>query len=298
MAELQLQSTPATLGFNFTELMEWATGITADYEGLVVTEDMVPGIKSEMAGLNKMKAQLDSARKQAVRQVSEPIRQFEARIKEVCAVFDAAYAALATQVKGVEERQREEKRREVLFLIADTVDEHGVPGLEVAVQDSWLNKSKPLKAIKAEVESIILRHLQEERERAALEQAKQDRAVAIEQMVAAQGQAYGFALPASDFLRLHDLQIPLTDVHAEIEKVFAARAQFARHAASASPVPAVAVQAARPSASSVVSGRPQRKTLTIQIEYDAMREPAVQQTLRHLKGMCASFNLIPGQSAA
>ncbi|BFR49479.1 DUF1351 domain-containing protein [Nitratidesulfovibrio sp. HK-II] len=299
MTEPKITETLPAISFNAEELEAWVRAIVANYEGLVVTEDMVPAIKSEMAGLNKVRDRLEAARKEAVRRVSAPIREFEDRIKAVTAIIVEARAGLDAQVKAFEELQRADKRREVQFLITATLDEHGLPGLDIPIQDAWLNKTKPLKTVKAEVEAIILRHIQQERERAALEQAQQDRAVAIEQKVEALAEIYGFSLPASSFLRLQDLQVPLAEALTQIEQAYSARAQAMRIAPAApAATPPRSAQVLQPVAPTAAPGRPLRKTLTITLEYDAMREPAVLASLRHLESLCASFTRTPGMRAA
>ncbi len=299
MTEPKITETLPAISFNAEELEAWVRAIVANYEGLVVTEDMVPAIKSEMAGLNKVRDRLEAARKEAVRRVSAPIREFEDRIKAVTAIIVEARAGLDAQVKAFEELQRADKRREVQFLITATLDEHGLPGLDIPIQDGWLNKTKPLKTIKAEVEAIILRHIQQERERAALEQARQDRAVAIEQKVEALAEIYGFSLPASSFLRLQDLQVPLAEALTQIEQAYSARAQAMRiDPAAPAATPPRSAHVLQPVVPTAAPGRPLRKTLTITLEYDAMREPAVLASLRHLESLCASFTRTPGMRAA
>jgi hypothetical protein len=292
--DLNLTFTPPAIGgFDYAALEAWARNIAAQYQGLIVTEDQAIGIKSEMAHLNATKKKLDDARKEAVKLVSAPIKEFEAQIKAVCAIFDETYSALGAQVKDHEDRAREQKRTEVQFMIEAVTAEQGYPCLAIPIQDSWLNKSKPMKTVKAEVEAIILAHIKAERDAAALEQAKQDRAVAIEQHSAGQAQAFGFNIPPSQFLNLQDLAIPLGDVLTRINAAYTLKAEaMAREnvapvsTATASGCPLEGkLPGDRVSFAGAVEHSPARKSLSVRLEFDAAREGEVNMALRHLESI-------------
>ena len=306
MEELKLQTTLPSIGFNLAELKAWAEKITAKYHGLVVREEDVAGIKHKMAELNKTKASLEQARKETVRKVSEPIKAFEGQIKEVVGIFDEAYAFLGGQVKNYEEQAREAKRGEVKVIIDAVLHENKLTGLEIPIQDRWLNKTATLKAVKAEIEGIVLAHQRELREKAELEQARQDRAVAIEEKCKTLAATYGFDLPVSSFLRLQDLQTPLAEVHAQIETAYAAKAA-AEQRAEASRA-ATASQDGQPIMQAVQSApkapippsfrqRP-AKNLTLDLTFDPAREMEIMATVRHLESLCITLTRLPGRAAA
>lgn len=296
--DLDLSFTPPAIqGFDYAGLKSWAEGIKAKYADVVVMEDQLIGTKAEMAELNRIKKQLDAARIAAVKKVSEPIRDFEARVKEVCGIFQETYDFLGGQVKNYEERAREEKRQTVLFAIQTLTAEAGYPGLEIPVQESWLNKTQKDKQTAAEIKAIIADHIKAERDKAALEQAKQGRAVAIEQHSAAQAQAFGFNIPPSQFLALQDLAIPLGDVLTRINAAYTLKADtMAREnvapVAATPPVAAPMPQAAPTPASGPLEqpqGIPSRKGLTLSLVYDPAREGEINMAIRHLEVLCVSL---------
>jgi hypothetical protein len=302
--DLNLSFTPPAIqGFDYAALEAWALAIAEKYRGLVVTEDQVVGIKSEMAHLNATKKKLDDVRKEAVKVVSAPIKEFEAQIKAVCAIFDNTYAALSEQVKNHEERAREIKRQEVLFAIETLTTEAGFPGLEIPVQDSWLNKTQKPKQTAADIQAFILRHDQALKAAAAAEQAKQDRAVAIENQNAALAQGYGFTIPLSQFYALHNLETPLEQVNEAMTSAYRAKAEAnAKATAPVAPAPAKDVFGRAPLASgnmmamqdespvqASLAAPTARKGLTIHIEFDAAREVAIHEALRHLQALCTEF---------
>ncbi len=282
---------PVVKGFDYAGLKAWAEGIKSKYADVVVMEDQIIETKAEMAELNRIKKQLDTARIAAVRKVSEPIRDFEAQVKEVCAIFDATYAYLGDPVKGYEERAREEKRQEVLFAIQTLTAEAGYPGLEIPVQDSWLNKSQKPKQTAADIQAFILRHVQAEHAAAAAEQAKQDRAVAIESQNAALAQGYGFTIPVSQFLPLFTMDVALVDVNERMTSAYRLKAE-ANARANVAPVAAPAAQVQptpAPAPLDQPQGTPSRKGLTLSLVYDLAREGEINMVIRHLEALCFSL---------
>lgn len=300
MEKLNIQTTLPSISFDLNELMGWAKGITSKYADLVVREEDVIGIKKDMADLNKAKAKIDTARKEAVKQVSAPIREFEEQVKEVIGIFSETYNGLKGQVQAHEERQREAKRQEVNFLIDALKDEHGVQDMGIDFNPTWLNKSKTMKAVKVEIEALILASLKAEREAAALEQARKDRVLHIQNKCEEQGERYGITIPWAQFLRLQDVSVPLVEVNEAIESAYSLKAsqQAAQQEAHTRPQrPAVPTPQAHvpspPVATPVLT-----KNVTVEIEYTHDQEKAVEDMLRSLQSMGVSVKLLGNAQAA
>lgn len=290
---LNVKSTLPVLAFNFEGLKTWAEGLTARYADLVVTEEAVVDVKSDMAELNKSKAKLEEARKETVRRVSEPIREFEKQIKEIVGIFDAAYAGLGAQVKVFEDAQRNEKRKVVEGIIKEECDAaYGSgPRLNIPVQDSWLNKSASLKAVRDSVAAIIEKDLEEERRRKALKQARQDRAAAVESHVKARNQQHGLDLPLARFMggSSLDMNIPLEQVLRGIDGVFDRAVQL-REAEKEKPAPvAASTPASQPAPAPAREATGKTRAMSIVLEYDVAHEPQVKACLDTLKTLCVGF---------
>ncbi|BDQ36341.1 hypothetical protein SYK_07010 [Pseudodesulfovibrio nedwellii] len=299
MTDIKLETTLPALKFDFDGLMAMANGIKEKYEKLVVREEDVKDIKKVMADLNKTKDAVNAARKEAVKKVSEPIKDFEDKIKQVVKVIADTREVLASQVKKHEEQERQDKKRDVQFLIDDLKSEHNLPDLIVKIEPSWLNKTKTLKSIKAEVEAVILAHMKAEREAAQLEQAKQDRAVVIEQRCEICEKQYGVAISPSTFVRLNDLDIPLIEVNAQIDNAFQMKAatQPARPQVQ-EPMPTqVATPVQQESPAIPTSPMPPvppmaQKCICVEIHYAPNKEQAVETALRDLQKICTSVRLV------
>lgn len=315
-AELKINETLPVLAFNFEQLKAWAAGLTERYADLVVSEDAIADVKRDMAEINKAKKAVDDARKEAVRRVSEPIRTFEGQIKEVCAIFDTAYARLGEQVKAFEDAQREDKRNTVEGIIMSALHnafgpfEPGKPSpLQIPVQEKWLNKTISFKVIREDIAAIVERHMEEEQRKKALEQARQDRAAAIESHVKALNDKYSLNMPVSRFLvgMGMNTERPLSNVLADITQAYANVIENAKREQQAAKNAAPAMQSASPGAAvksspqpenagldSVTSrGKPespaQTRAMSIVLEYEIANEAAVKACLENLKTLCVNF---------
>ncbi len=302
---MNLQSSLPTVSFDLAGLVAWAQGMTSKYEGLVVTEDQVPEIKDCMAEINKAKISLDNARKETVKKLSAPLKEFEAQIKKVTAIFDDTYKALGDQVQNFVEQERKKKRGVVQEIITEELNarKQDVQPFPIPIQDKWLNKSTSLKSIREAVQEIIGQRIESERMRHHAEQARVERASAIEQAVKAANAECGIELSVAQFMtpRNSDLGTPLDAVCAEIKTV--AEREVARLAAIKD-----AVRTARP-ATTVSHTPPQSvdrqpdaqaaplpnvaagpdKTMSIIITYSPAKEQEVRAALANLKGTCTTF---------
>lgn len=291
-----LQFTPPVISLNFDELETRIDGITEQYSGLVVTEDDVPAIKSEMAGLNHLARQLGDARKDAVSRVSGPIKEFEGRVKTLETKITTVRGTLDEQVKAHIQRERDSKRASVQFIIDCQKDKHGCKDLNIPIQESWLNKTAKDKATTAEVQSIILAHKRQQEEKAALEQAKKDRVVALEGHCKAMEQGRAYSLPFSRFAHLQSLDSPLADALAKVGEIYAAedariaeieqrKAQAVEDQPKPEPQPHF-MDMPKVEASAPVEVKPVQKAMTITATYSAEQGPAIQALYQQIKSLC------------
>lgn len=285
---LRLQTSLPAVSFDLEGLMAWATAMTEKYAGLVVSEDQVKDVKKDMAELNAAKIRVDNARKETVKILTAPIKDFEAQIKKVCCIFDDAYRALGEQVKAFEEKERDAKREVVKDLIDKELEAHAgrVRAFPIPVQDKWLNKSTSLKSVREAIRDIIVQRIETEALQRQAEQARQERAAAIEQAVKAANARHGIDLHVAGFMvpRFLNLETPLNDILAAIEDV----AESAARTITPSRRGPAPVSQTAPSPSPVCA--PER-ALSIILTYAPANERAVSFALEQLKKLCTSFGV-------
>ncbi len=92
---------------------------------------------------------MDNARKDG------PLDGFDAEVKALIARIVDARAALDTQVKDFERRDREGRRAAVQFTVDSIKSCEGVPELDIPINPSWLNKSTRQAEILEDIKRII-----------------------------------------------------------------------------------------------------------------------------------------------
>lgn len=287
-----LQFTPPVLSMNFEELESKVREITDTYTGLIVQEEDVPSIKNEMAGLNKLAAQLADARKDAVARVSGPIRDFEERVKGLEIMIKDTRSILDEQVKAHIERERDSRRASVQLMIDVHKSDNDCKELDIPIQESWLNKTAKDKAISDAILAIILDYKCQVEAAAKLEQAKKDRVVALENHNAAMSQARGYALSLSHFVHLQSLDIPLPEALNSVSEAYAAEDQrlaeverIKKEPPAPKPEPHFTDQPEREAPSAVEVQRVQ-KAMNICATYSAENGSAIQALYRQIKALC------------
>lgn len=280
--DLKVLATPPEIIFDVDSLLAAVDAVLEPYNGLVVTEEMVPGIKSEMAALNKVKEKLETARKEISGKISAPVKEFEAQVKTAVQRIVDGRASLDTQVKAWEEQQREERRVAIQAIIEDVLNSAQLDGFAVDIDPRWLNKSIAAKAVRSEVENIALREKTRRMEAEQLERAKQDRVALIEQAVARAGDRYGFDLPVAKFSRLFSLGWETDKALAQVDEWFATESERRRPIEPVQPV-------ATPAMPEPVQAAPQPEPvkeisrLNIRVTYNASQHNAVMRAVETLR---------------
>ena len=297
-SRMKLHASPPAVSFDFAGLVAWARGMTGKFENLVVTEDQVPEIKECMTELNKAKISLDNSRKETVKELSAPLKVFEGQIKQVMAIFDETYKFLGDQVQHFAEQEREKKREVVQGIIAEELEKRKdeVKAFAIPIQDKWLLKSTTLKSIHEALQGIIDKRIESLRLQQQAEQARAERASAIEQAVKAANAEYHLELSIAQFMtQWHvSLSTPLDDVCKDITS--AAQRALARQEERSVPAPAARRWVApQTSAAPAVTTAPAAeagpdKTMSIIITYSPANDGEVRLALAKLRGLCTTFS--------
>ena len=306
---MKLQTSLPAVSFDYAGLVAWAQGMTSKYQGLVITEDQVSEIRVCMSDLNKAKISVDNSRKETVKKLSAPLKEFEGQIKKVTAIFDTTYKALSDQIQNFVEQEREKKREVVQGIIAEELaaKEDEVEAFAIPIQDKWLLKSTTLKSIREAVQGIIDQRIESLRLQQQAEQARAERASAIEQAVKATNAEYHIELSVAMFMtQWHtSLSTPFDSVRkniADAAKLALARQEERKEATPASSdgrwsdkwaapkTPAATAPVPRTDAAAAPTAEAgPDKTMSIIITYSPAKGDEVLLALAKLKRLCTSF---------
>ena len=299
---LNVTVTPLVITWDKQAVMAMLGSVLAQYEGLVVREENVPAIRSEMAGLNKLAERFDTARKDIKRQVGAPLAVFDEDVKDVTARIIEVRSRLDAQVREFERCDREGRRQSVQFVIDSLKNGEGVPELDIPIKPSWLNKSTKAAQLHAEIQNIIIEYKRDKDAAEQLERAKSDRITMVESVVKAKAEEYGFSLPMGKFSPCLSLDITGEEAASVIAQTFAAEASLRERQARDKGAREAAAEEARqtrqavptpPPAASFIeeddfpTAPPVSTTLILSVTYEPARELAVQQLLAQLRSVAA-----------
>ena len=296
---LNVTVTPLVITWDKQAVMAMLGSVLAQYEGLVVQEENVPAIRSEMAGLNKLAERFDTARKDIKRQVGAPLAVFDEDVKDVTARIIEVRSRLDAQVREFERIDREGRRQSVQFVIDSLKNGEGVPELDIPIKPSWLNKSTKAAQMHAEIQNIIIGYKRDKAAAEQLERAKSDRITMVESVVKAKAEEYGFSLPMGKFSPCLSLDITGEEAASVITQTFAAEASLRERQARDKGAREAAAEEARqavptpPPAASFIeeddfpTAPPVSTTLILSVTYEPARELAVQELLAQLRSVAA-----------
>lgn len=143
--------TNAMIKFDNVDLIKSATEITDKYKGLVVVEEILPEIKTEVATLNKLVKQLETQRIAIKNQYNQPYNEFETKIKEVTGIINNTVLFLNKQLAVFEQQRKDKKRQEVQQLIDKMVAEYQLRAKyssQVLMQEKFLNATETMAKIR------------------------------------------------------------------------------------------------------------------------------------------------------
>ena len=166
-----LSGLPKTIDFNFEAMKKWLDTKLEQYRALVVTPDGIKEAKEDRAALNNLSKAIDARRKEIKKQCLAPYDSFESKCKELTGMIDQASRSIDDQVKAFEEKEKEEKRNQIMAVYPDLAGDLAqfVP-FQKLMDKRWLNKSVSVntaitelsgrvESIRKDIETICNMHL-------------------------------------------------------------------------------------------------------------------------------------------
>lgn len=142
--------------WNFEDLKREITETSHEYETSVYTDDTIKNAKEDRAKLNKFVGAIEKKRTEIRKELLKPDEQFGLEVKELTGIIQKAITNIDGQIKGYEERQRQEKKEKVREFYEENIQDMGeVLPFERVFQPSYANASTTMKSIKEEILSMI-----------------------------------------------------------------------------------------------------------------------------------------------
>ena len=102
----EIKTVPASITFDFESVKALVTAHLERFANIVVTEDTVKEGKELIKEINTTRKALEDARKSEAKKASEPIKAFEANMKELVSLHDTLLDNLRGQIAKFEDEQK------------------------------------------------------------------------------------------------------------------------------------------------------------------------------------------------
>lgn len=146
----------SAITWNYDELKSELAAKLEDYKGLVYTDSQIIEAKKDKAALNKLRAAIETKRKEVKARCLEPYNAFEAQIKEIVAMIDEPISLIDSQIKEYDEKETEKKKAEIKQIFAETGFGDYVT-IEKIWNPRWINKTYSLKQIKQDMHDLQMK---------------------------------------------------------------------------------------------------------------------------------------------
>ena len=143
---------PAKVISNIDDLKNFIEIVRQKYKGWIVTEDDIDIAKLERTKLNKLEKKISDERKKIQKKANADIETLIENLKTYEKEVKGISNFIGEQLKGYDEKIREEKKVEVQKKINNIFTRN--PGLKIFLEwnDKWLDKSFAFKKIENEVQ--------------------------------------------------------------------------------------------------------------------------------------------------
>lgn len=130
--------TPASLAIqNYDAMVEQTKAIAAKYDNLMITERTLKAAKQSRADLRKFRMAIEDKRKEVRREYVKPYDDFKDKVDALTKIIDQAIAPIDEGVKGLEERQRQEREKAVRQEIKTITESRGLEPKDIQYDSHW-----------------------------------------------------------------------------------------------------------------------------------------------------------------
>jgi len=152
------ESFPKKIDWNYDDLKAELLEKVKDYEVSVYSDDDIKSAKADRAKLNNLITAIKGKRTDIRKTLLAPDEAFKLEVEDLTGLIQKAVTNIDSQVKGYEERQREEKTAKVKeFYEANIFDLTDYLPFGKVFKPQYANASTTLKSIKEEILALIQR---------------------------------------------------------------------------------------------------------------------------------------------
>ena len=123
-----------------------------EYKTLAFTEETIKEAKADRAKLNKLKTAFEDERKRIKKLCMAPYDEFEKQVKEIIALIDEPIRLIDSQIKEVEEKRRDDKRKEIEALFP-TIGFQAFVTLDMIWDEKWLNATVSMTKVEEQMKT-------------------------------------------------------------------------------------------------------------------------------------------------
>ena len=123
-----------------------------EYKTLAFTEETIKEAKADRAKLNKLKTAFEDERKRIKKLCMAPYDEFEKQVKELIALIDEPIRLIDSQIKEVEEKRRNDKRKEIEALFP-TIGFQAFVTLDMIWDEKWLNATVSMTKVEEQMKT-------------------------------------------------------------------------------------------------------------------------------------------------
>ena len=125
-----------------------------EISSIVVSEDTIKSSKKIVADLKKTVNVLEDKRKEIKKSILIPYNSFEQQVKEIVSVINGADTIVRTQIRELEEKERDDKEDEIEELFSEKVSNYSFKEFVMFkhfLKNEHLNKTVSMKKIDSEL---------------------------------------------------------------------------------------------------------------------------------------------------
>ena len=216
-----INQVPAVINFNFDDVKRALQEYSEKYKNLIVTEENEKEMIDVKNELGKLEKEIDKYRLDNKKAMEKPIKEFEAKCKDLIEILKNVSDPIREQLNLFEENRKKQKEEEVKLLIEDIVNKYGLDikyASQLTINSKYLNKVQKEKDTIKDLEqrAELLKNSQDQEKQ--LQKIKEERIDFIQKTIEKKNKELNLNLKISNFMFLVDKE--LTEIMEEIEIIF------------------------------------------------------------------------------